>query len=304
MFSLRSASRFTRTLCAVILVLSLSAMPPCAAQESGKPATAESEKLTNEDVLKLSKAGLPPNVITAKISASETDFDTSIDTLLALSEAGVHPDVLAAMTEAGKKPAAPAPVAAAERTSDHFAGTPCKQSGIFLNDGQSLRILHAAPIEATKSSDKLWFGSKQTAVLHGIKAQVRLKNEQPGFLFCFEDFSVSSSLGGSTGQFMQTALTPQWYKLVQMSIKDGQRYVVLGKTRNFGGGSGREKRLGVPSKYTRDIVDQRISAGVYEVKPSKPLEKGEYAFYYSGDSDGVSIHVTQALGRLYAFGID
>ena len=337
MFSLRIASRFARTLCAVILVLSLSAVPPCAAQESGKPATADSEKLTNEDVLKLSTAGLPPNVITAKISASETDFDTSIDTLLALSEAGIHADVLAAMTEAGKKPAAPAPVAAdpvpgaapsnpapgfassrapAERTSDHFAGTPCKQSGIFLNDGQSLRMLHAAPIEtlesdATRKVSNRRSALKQTAVLHGIKAQIRLENEQPKFLFCFENVSASSSLGGSE-QLMpvQQVLTPRSYVLVQMRIKDGQRYVVLSSGKRPGmfqklTGNFMFTRQGIVPEDIRDIVDQRMSAEVYEVKPSKPLEKGEYAFYYGGGNSAGAMYGAIAPGaKLYAFGID
>ena len=63
---------------------------------------------------------------------------------------------------------------------------------------------------------------------------------------------------------------------------------------------------GVPSKYIRDIVDHRISAEVYEVKPSKPLERGEYAFYFSGgkglqSTGGV---MAAAMGRLYPFGLD
>lgn len=69
----------------------------------------DSSALTNEDVIKLVKAGLPSAVILAKISSSKTDFDTSVDALVALSAEGIPPDVLTAMAEVGTQAPAPAP---------------------------------------------------------------------------------------------------------------------------------------------------------------------------------------------------
>ena len=58
--------------------------------------------LTNEDVVRLTEAGLGPVVIIAKIESSQTDFDTSVDQLVALGQAGVDNAVIAAMVEASK----------------------------------------------------------------------------------------------------------------------------------------------------------------------------------------------------------
>lgn len=57
--------------------------------------------LTNEDIVSLIRAGLGAEVIIAKIKTSATKFDTSVEELLALKDAGVEDDVIAAMVNAG-----------------------------------------------------------------------------------------------------------------------------------------------------------------------------------------------------------
>lgn len=49
----------------------------------------QDDPLTNEDVVTLTDADLGGAVIVAKIKGSATDFDTSVDALVALSKAGV-----------------------------------------------------------------------------------------------------------------------------------------------------------------------------------------------------------------------
>ena len=44
------------------------------------------ETLTNQDILKMSQAGLRTRGIVAKIETSETSFDTGVDALVALAE--------------------------------------------------------------------------------------------------------------------------------------------------------------------------------------------------------------------------
>ncbi|HUR82063.1 MAG TPA: hypothetical protein VM733_14960 [Thermoanaerobaculia bacterium] len=77
--------------------------------------------LTNDDVVKLSKAGLSAETIIAKICTSETKFATDTDSLVALAKDGVADAVIRAMVErrasarrpeakpasGGLKPAAP-----------------------------------------------------------------------------------------------------------------------------------------------------------------------------------------------------
>ena len=80
-----------------LIVLALAALPglaPCAAAAQDPQAE---EVLTNGDIVTLTEAGLPTPLILAKIAATPTAFDTSVEALVALSEAAVDPDVLAAM---------------------------------------------------------------------------------------------------------------------------------------------------------------------------------------------------------------
>ena len=64
-------------------------------------ALGQEEALTNEDVVRMTDAGIAPSVIVAKIKVSETDFDVSVDALLALTEGEVAQEVLEAMLAAG-----------------------------------------------------------------------------------------------------------------------------------------------------------------------------------------------------------
>ncbi len=58
------------------------------------------EALTNDDVVRLTEAGLAPVAIIAKIESSAGAFDTSVDALVALADSGVDSEVIAAMVAA------------------------------------------------------------------------------------------------------------------------------------------------------------------------------------------------------------
>ena len=55
--------------------------------------------LTNKDIIRLTQAGLGASVLIAKIRASATRFDTSVEQLIALKEADVEDIVIAAMVD-------------------------------------------------------------------------------------------------------------------------------------------------------------------------------------------------------------
>ena len=57
--------------------------------------------LTNDDIIRMAKVGFGEAVIVAKIETSATDFDTSLDALVALKEAGVGDGVIAIMVKTG-----------------------------------------------------------------------------------------------------------------------------------------------------------------------------------------------------------
>ncbi len=65
--------------------------------------------LGNADIVKLVKAGLSAETIEAKIAASESDFDTSTDALVALAGEGVPDRVIRAMIQHDDRLVASAP---------------------------------------------------------------------------------------------------------------------------------------------------------------------------------------------------
>jgi hypothetical protein len=60
-------------------------------------------KLTNEDVIKLKKAGFSDDVIIAKIKASGADYKVGVNDLIDLKNAGVRESVIAALIEASER---------------------------------------------------------------------------------------------------------------------------------------------------------------------------------------------------------
>ena len=58
------------------------------------------DALTNEDIVRLTEAGLAPVAIVAKIRSAPAAFDTSVDALVGLAGAGVDSEVVAAMVAA------------------------------------------------------------------------------------------------------------------------------------------------------------------------------------------------------------
>jgi len=84
------------------------------------PAPSVRAQLTNKDVLDLHRAGLPEQVLVAKIKSSQTSFDTSPSQLKELKAAGLADAVILAMVEA---PRAQAAVSSASSMASSPTGT-------------------------------------------------------------------------------------------------------------------------------------------------------------------------------------
>ena len=97
---------------------------------------ATAETLTNDSIIQLHKLNFGDSVIVQKIKASTCNFDTSVDALKTLKDAGISDEVLQAMLlVSGSVKAAPAPVVAAPAGAP--AGDPndpkaAHASGIYL----------------------------------------------------------------------------------------------------------------------------------------------------------------------------
>jgi hypothetical protein len=276
-----------------------------------------SEVLTNDDIVRLSKAGLPASVIIAKIGSSRTDFDSSVDALVALAEAEVDSEIIEAMTNAGVQAASPAggnlDVVAGRRASavanvaSNFAGTPCVSPGIFLSEQGTMVDLELTQPTSTKTGSGilsgLTYGIKSTkakAMIGGVRSHVRTTERSPTFYFCFEEAQAGLSYQ-TTG-----AVNPSEFVLIAFDVlkKKEQRSFVTGKLNLWTGASG-----GSPPKQLRQVEYNKVVPGVYEVT-SQRLESGEYAFYYGGQATtligffGPTISGASASGKVFAFGVD
>ncbi len=73
-----------------------------------QPGEAPADVLTNSDVVKMARVKLADGIIISKIKTSACDFDTSVDALVRLKEAGVSDSVIQAMNDAQAAAQAPA----------------------------------------------------------------------------------------------------------------------------------------------------------------------------------------------------
>lgn len=203
------------------------------------------QSLTNADVLRLLEAGLSAEVVIAKIKGSATEFDTSVDALIALQEAEVPQEVLAAMAAGPEPRAAAAPQAQAQEivvrtgassaanVATQFEGTPCPSPGIFLEDPGSVREIDPTTYSQTKSGghfmSAITYGAKSVkskAVIRGRSAGMRVQDHNPAFLFCFEESEVGLSYE------TKGATNPSEFLLVALTVnaKKGHRELITGKS--------------------------------------------------------------------------
>ena len=87
---MRLSNFFRQKVLALLLMLVVTPVPG-----------ADDAALTNEDILRLVRAGLGTELIIARIRSGPTDFDLSVGQLVALKEAGIADSVIAAMMGEG-----------------------------------------------------------------------------------------------------------------------------------------------------------------------------------------------------------
>lgn len=269
---------------------------------------ARAEVLTNDDIKRMTSAGVPAGAIAAKIGVSQTDFDTSVEGLIDLASAGVDKTVIEAMTKAAAVPVPSGSVpsgSVAAPSADSampFAGTPCTTAGIFSEQDGSLAALEAASLRLGKKGglfmQNLTYGmtsSKNLGIVTGAKSPTRIANRSPVFLFCLEKDSQAFSAPG-----IRDVLNPSDIFLIpaRTNARKKQRTITLNKVSVWQG----EPRASPPDDV-QEMTYQELAAGVYRVTPVNELEAGEYAFYKPVFQSEPS-KSTGASSRVYAFGVE
>lgn len=244
--------------------------------------------MTNQDVIKMVKAGLDEGIIITSIQNSEPKFDASPDGLIGLGEANVPKPIVTAIIErsSGKgaiSAQADAPAAAAQNVD------PMSPSDVLLIDSGEPKMLQYSKLQIRTAARGMGFGGVASyCVIHGARAATRITNKQPEFLLCIPERAQPAGA----------------VELVNFAIrKNGTREVMTG-----GGyasySTGFPPDRVVALKYERaDQAKAPRGFVLYRAIPQKPLVAGEYAVVVNSN-EALAAMVPTAGGSCYDFGVD
>ena len=240
-----------------------------------------SEVLTNETVIMLVRAGLGPEAIVAKISASRGSFDTSTNALISLKQAGVPDSVIAAMLSRPKSSVAAGTVADNSNPDPLVPHAP----GIYVLDARgSGRMVRIDPTVSNQlKTSNLWgyafsYGIsplKMKAVIPNASARVRASSRRPVFYFYFNQNSPLAGITEFSAGFAATATSPNEFSLIRFDRKKDRREASVASV-NIGG-----LKSGISDKARVQFTYEDIAPGVFKVTPNADLTPGEYGFMYS-----------------------
>lgn len=259
---------------------------------------AGTEVLTNDKVVMMVKAGLPPSLIVTKIRASKTNFNTNAEELINLQNARVPTEIINAMVEASTHASAVNSSMGAGDVSKADPNDPSSahEAGIYLyeeKDGKK-KMTQLEPTTSKQSKTGGFFTSAITyglakikfkAVLAGPNAALQISNPRPVFYFYFEE----KSSGLSRTNYLATS--PNEFSMVKLDVKKTGREVIVSQANVFGAESG------TLDKYARAFGYEKIAPGVYKVYPKEDLVEGEYGFYFGGGE------ATASSAKIFDFGI-
>jgi hypothetical protein len=270
-------------LVAAILLLAAGA----AFSQSNKP-------LTNDDVVQMVKGGFDESTTIAAIEASDTNFDTSVQALMALKTAGISEKVISAMLAATKKkteaakPAAPAAAAAPAANPDvpDDIGVYTKLKGALAEVYAEVVSWKSGGVGKSMLSMGMTKGHVN-ATVSGPKSKLQLGTPTEFVIKCAE------------------GITPSEYMLLKLDEKGDRREfrAVTGGVYHSSGGA---------EKDAIKFDFQKIAARTYKIVLTG-LKKGEYGILPPGGGSvgavggGASGQTVQGgsmqAGKLYTFGI-
>jgi hypothetical protein len=301
------------------------AAPPKPASAAPSPTPAPpslaTNAITNQDILRMVQAGLGESVVLATIrTAPATRFDLSPDGLIALKKGGVSDAIVAVMIDPKAVPVpstpavapalfTPAPVDTRARVDSATASPEIpRDPGIYLDKGRDgthdLTALEPTVFSQGKTggmfTSALTYGVKKVkmkAVTRGSAAGFHVTQRQPTFYFYFE--AKGSGLGNTGGfsGWLAGATSPNEFVLARMTSTSKDRELVVGEWGAFGGNSGTR------SKDTVDLQIEKLTGGVYRVRPAAALDPGEYCFFYAGGVSALGALGGGNAGKLFDFGI-
>jgi hypothetical protein len=164
----RKLRRLYALSCIVVLILSCggfdvirAGQPPAGAssnpqEEASKPTDITAKHLTNEDVIKMVKAGLSPHIIITTIKSQSVAFDITPDKIVALKNAGVSNMIIEAV------------VSSASATPGKVEGLTGRE--VTLADGTEviLRVVKPVSSATARVEDRVEFEATEDVLAEGV----------------------------------------------------------------------------------------------------------------------------------------
>jgi hypothetical protein len=234
------------------------------------------ETLTNDSVIKLLKAGLSEELIVTTINSSPGNYDTSVNSLIALKKAGAGDKVLSAMIlkTSGATPAAAAASNAAQPTAPGTADVP---AAITLAPGTLPAGVDSVGVYFLDKGGNHWQEvpaevvnfKKEGSLKHLASAGV-LKGEMTG-LVGGNRSSLMMKLPARFILYVPEGRAPGEYQLIHLHANADSR-----EFRAANGGI--VKDAGGALRDVLDYTPKKIAPRVYLIEMPEDFERGEYGF--------------------------
>jgi hypothetical protein len=250
------------------------------------------EVVTNQTVIKLQKAGISNDIISAKINNSPCSFDLSVDGIIALKKDSVTDDIIKVMITRGSTvapPQSPAnPVVAAPVVSapvNNMLVTPVQNNKPAQKDTRAAELALAPGLyyfnpttneyteletaALTKNAENVtgkvtgFFNGKIKASIPGRESNTVVDAGKPLFVLVFDTENRNARTA---------APNPSDYLLVQFEPTGSDREINLRKSSADGFDRGVDNTAKLQFHY------KRIQKGLFEITPSSPMPTGEFCF--------------------------
>jgi len=257
---------------------------------AGAPLIAQQD-LNNSAVLKMTKAGLSAEIVSATISANPGHYDVSPDAMIALKKAGVGDAVISAMiakNSGGGAQAQASPggagfaLASAPSAVSNVNGLPpgVDSVGVYVKDATG----NWAEVDAEVVNFKTGGALKHIGSAGIVKGD--LNGNVAGFHSRFGLHSPAEFI-----LYVPEGTSPGEYQLIRFRVSSNSREFrsLTGGVAHTSGGA------------TRDVVEfttKKIAPRVYQVTVGGDAGKGEFGFLPPLDSNGKNI---TSSGKIYTF---
>lgn len=239
-------------------------------------ANAQSDTLTNEKLIQLHKSGFNKDVLKSKIQASHCRFDVSTDGLLKLKKAGIPDEIVILMVGAPQTN-----ILLSTQVQQPPVVNPHLNSGIHYKkpDGTYLEI-EPSVLSATKTNSAAnilvsgLINAKVKVSIADKQSSTVIRDEMPTIVFVF-DTTQRNNLNDDNNQWFTNARSPKEFVLVKLEVLSNSREIVIGKANAV------SSNMGIDEKRVIRFSSVKVSNGIYEIKPQKELDEGEYCIMFS-----------------------